>query len=285
MERILVAGGTGHLGREVVAELKRRGRWVRVLTRHPERVDFDVDDVVVGDLVDAASLQGACDGVEAVFSAAGASIDLGLKRGSPGFEKVDYEGNTNLVVAAKAARVKKMVYVSVFSTPAYERLSYVYTHMMVADTLAHTGLDYAVIEPTGFFSAFAVLPRMVRLGIAPLIGTGEARTNPIHEKDLALVCADAIDSGQGAIPVGGPEVLTRRAIFEKAFEAVGKKPRFVRIPNGLVAFNRWMISGMDPRLSDLIAFFQAVNQTDVVAPAQGNLRLGDYFRGLVARQK
>ena len=93
MKRILVAGGTGHLGREVIAELKRRGQWVRVLTRHPERVDFEVDDVVGGDLMDAASLHGACQGVEAVFSAAGASVDLGLKRRSPGFESVDYEGN------------------------------------------------------------------------------------------------------------------------------------------------------------------------------------------------
>ena len=178
-----------------------------------------------------------------------------------------------------------MVYVSVFSTPVYEHLSYVRAHTMVADILSRTGLAYAVIQPTGFFSAFAVLPRLVRLGLAPLMGTGEARTNPIHEKDLALICADAIENGQGPIPVGGPEVLTRRAIFEKAFEAVGKKPRFIRVPSGLVAFNRWAISGLDPRLSELIVFFQAVNQTDVVAPARGNLRLGDYFREMVARQR
>ena len=284
MKRILVAGGTGHLGVEVVAELKRRGWWIRLLTRRPEQVRLAVDEVVGADLMDADSLHGVCDGMEAVFSAAGASVDLALRRGSPDF-RVDNVGNANLIVAAHAAKVRKFVYVSVFATPVYEHLSYVRAHTSVADLLRQTDFASAIIQPTGFFSAFAVLPRMVRFGVAPLIGDGEALTNPIHEQDLALVCADTVENGEGEIPVGGPEVLSRRAIFERAFEAVGKKPRFVRVPNGLVRFNQGLVARLDPRLGALIAFFQAVSQTAVVAPAHGNLRLGDYFRDLVARPR
>ena len=139
-------------------------------------------------------------------------------------------------------------------------------------------IDHAVIEPTGFFSSFEVLLRLVRPGVAPLIGDGTAQTNPIHEKDLAPVCADAIEHGYGTLPVGGPEVLSRRAIFERAFEAVGKKPRFVRLPDGYVNVNRWIVSRLDPRLGALMAFFKAVSQTDIIAPAYGSRRLDDFFR-------
>ena len=285
MNRILVAGGSGHLGRETIAELKRRGRWVRILTRRPEQLTLDVDDIARGDLLDLSSLQKACKGIDCVFSVAGASVDLGLAWRSPGFRAVDYTGNINLLTAAQTTAVKKFVYVSVFNTPAYADLAYVRAHTDVAHALRQADLAYAVIEPTGFFSAFAVFPRLVRYGVAPLIGTGEAKTNPIHEKDLARICADAIETGDGEIPIGGPEVLSRRAIFELAFNAVGKKPRFVHLPNGLVSFNQWTISRIDPRLGDLVAFFKVVSQTDVVAPAQGHLRLEDYFRALVAHSR
>lgn len=277
MEKIVVAGATGHVGAEVVAELQRRRKWIRVLTRHPERVSFEADDIVGADLLNPASLRGVCDGIDGVFSAAGASVALNPAWQSPGYRAVDYAGNMNLLQAALAAGVKKFTYVSVFNTPALADLAYVRAHADVAEALRRADLDHAVIEPTGFFSSLAILLRLVRLGVAPLIGSGAARTNPIHEKDLAPVCADAIEHGHGVLPVGGPEVLSRRAIFERAFEAVGKKPRFVRLPNGYVNVNRWVASRLDPRLGELMAFFKAVSQTDIIAPAYGSRRLDEYF--------
>ncbi|MFJ2739433.1 SDR family oxidoreductase [Streptomyces sp. NPDC087440] len=66
-QKVLVAGATGTVGREVVAELLARGARVRALTRNPAKADFPAEvEVVRGDLGDPASLAPALEGVEAV---------------------------------------------------------------------------------------------------------------------------------------------------------------------------------------------------------------------------
>jgi uncharacterized protein YbjT (DUF2867 family) len=62
--KILVTGGTGHVGSEVVKELKKRGGDVRVLVREKDAPKPDGVEVTVGDLLDPVSIQKALDGVD-----------------------------------------------------------------------------------------------------------------------------------------------------------------------------------------------------------------------------
>jgi dihydroflavonol-4-reductase len=77
--RIMVTGGTGHVGSHIVLALLRDGHSVRLLVRRPEQVAvtfgphdvrFGPDDVVVGDVLDAASVTRALDGCDAAVHAA-----------------------------------------------------------------------------------------------------------------------------------------------------------------------------------------------------------------------
>ena len=66
--RILVLGGTGLMGREVLGALRRRGATARVLVRDPARLTtLEGVEVVVGDLRDPASVRGAMEGISTVF--------------------------------------------------------------------------------------------------------------------------------------------------------------------------------------------------------------------------
>lgn len=277
MARILVAGATGHLGKYIVQELKSRNHWVRALTRKPMRLYPEVDDLVGGDLNHIQSLNAACGGIDIIISAAGSSLNPSLSKKERDYNTVDYYGHRNLLHVAGTSGVKRFVYVSVFSTPALETLDYVSAHTRFADALRGAGLSYAIIQPTGFFSAFDAVLDLARNGVVPLIGDGTAVTNPIHEEDLARVCVDAIEGSNRDIPVGGPDVFTRRQIFELAFRALEKKPRFVRIPSAAVAAQTRILSLFNPRASQLMAFLQQVSQVDVVAPSYGERRLGAYF--------
>lgn len=70
---------------------------------------------------------------------------------------------------------------------------------------------------------------MAARGRAILIGDGSAHTNPIDERDLSAICADAVLITDRDLPPGGPEVLSRRRIAEMAFEALNRKPRISSI--------------------------------------------------------
>jgi uncharacterized protein YbjT (DUF2867 family) len=284
MRKVLVAGATGTLGRAVVCRLKGQGHWVRGLGRSVPRLrGLPLDETFEGDLTDPESLHGCCDGVDAVLSCAGASMqitDLGDRRS---FEAVDFVGNRNLLAEAGRAAVGKFVYVSLHAADRLLATEYARAHERFVALLRESGLPSTVVRPTGFFSVFGEVLHMARKGRGVLIGSGEARTNPVHEADVAAICVEALDRQDADIAVGGPEVMSRRRIAELAFEVLGTRPRITSIPpwmfHALVAPARlW-----NRRLHALMVFGAAVSVVDVVAPMVGRSDLRSYFRELAEK--
>jgi uncharacterized protein YbjT (DUF2867 family) len=278
METVLVAGASGQLGRYVVAELRSRGYRVRALARDPARLAGDADETARGDLLDPPSLAAACAGADIVFSCAGASMCLGGLRDRRGPMEVDWGGNRNLLAAARGAGVRRFVYVSVFGAPGMRGLEYTDAHERFADELKESGMDHAIVRPTGFFSFFGEIAKMAKQGRGIVIGDGSARTNPIHEADLAEVCADAVAGGAREIAAGGPDVLTRAEIVALAFRALGREPRLTRMPPALFRASAAVMRPFNRRIAALLAFGAAVSQIDCIAPPTGTRRLEDYFR-------
>jgi len=113
---ILIAGGTGRLGRVLTGTLTRRGLPVRVLTRDPARAASLAGhgiEVVTGDVRDRASLPAAARGADVVVSAVhGLAGPGGVSPAT-----VDYQGNINLIDSARDAGAE-FVLVSVVGAAA-----------------------------------------------------------------------------------------------------------------------------------------------------------------------
>jgi uncharacterized protein YbjT (DUF2867 family) len=189
--RILLAGATGYLGGFVLRELKKRGHFVRALARSPERItSADPDEVTRAEITRPETLVAAGDGMECVFSS------IGITRQHDGltWRDVDYQGNLNLLRAARAAGVSRFVYVSLFDGARLRCLDIVAAHEDFVDELKASGLEWIVIRPTGYFSDLKEVYDMAGRGRVYLFGRGEHRVNPIHGEDLASVCADAIEA-------------------------------------------------------------------------------------------
>src|SRR4051794_6934854 len=116
---ILVAGGTGGLGREIVGRLTAADQDVRVLTRDVAHAEGLAVDLAVGDLRDASSLVPAMRGASVVVSAAHGF--LGGRGAGP--EEVDDGGNGNLVRAARDAGVEHVVLLSALDARADHPMS------------------------------------------------------------------------------------------------------------------------------------------------------------------
>jgi uncharacterized protein YbjT (DUF2867 family) len=283
--RILVAGAGGHLGRHVVRAFHGRGWRVRALTRRADATPdaLGADEVAHGDLLRPETLPAACAGVDLVFSCAGASLDVRALGDRRTFAEVDERGNLALLDAARRAGVGRFAYVSLACGPSLAHTEYARAHEAVVDALARSGVARTVVRPTGFFWIFEEILRMARSGRAGVVGDGSARTNPIHEADLADACADAVAAGVPELSVGGPEVLTREEIARLALAACGKSPRVAHVPPAVARTLAAVARPFHTRIAAVLEFGVAVGLVDVVAPRRGSRTLGAHFRELAAR--
>jgi uncharacterized protein YbjT (DUF2867 family) len=281
MTTLLVAGATGALGRAIVREALGRGLAVRALVRDPARLDPGLRDriaIVVGDARDPAVAARAVAGADRVLSCAGASVLPGV-RGWRGYGAVDWPLNQRLFAAAARAGARRAIYVSVHHPPAMRSIGYIAAHEQVVELLRAGPTPWAVIRPTGFFSAVGAFVDLARRGAVPEIGGGRTRSNPIADEDLAAVCVDAALADEPALEIaaGGPDVLTRRELAALAFAALGAPARFRRIPTWLVRAGAVALRPLHPRMSQFAAFMAALARHDAVAPIRGQRRLADHF--------
>jgi len=288
MQKVLVAGATGYLGKFVARELKERGYWVRVLARNPVKLGQTgpfqepavkdlVDDIFTGEVTMPETLSSLCDGIDIVFS----SIGITRQRNKLSFRDVDYQGNKNILDLALKASVKQFIFVSVFQADLLRHIPMVRVREDFVDDLRQSGLSYSIIRPTGYFSDMTEFLNMANSGRVYLIGDGSKKINPIHGADLAKICVDAIDTRQPEISVGGPETYTHNEIAELAFSVLVKHPRITRIPAGLVNALVKIIRPFSAHYYSLAAFFATAVQMDFAAPQTGTHTLGQYYREIM----
>ncbi len=113
--RVLVTGGSGFVGANLVTELLERGHQVRSFDRAPSPLPAHPRlQVLQGDICDTDTVAAAVDGIDTVFHTAaiidlmgGASVTDEYRQRS---FAVNVGGTENLVHAAQAAGVKRFVY-------------------------------------------------------------------------------------------------------------------------------------------------------------------------------
>lgn len=278
MKKILVAGATGYLGRNVVKALKDRGYWVRALGRSEtklEPISAFADEEFIGEVTDLGSLDGLCDGIDVVFS----SVGITRQKDGLTYRDVDYQGNRNLLTVAEESRVSKFVYVHVLNAEKLQHIAMIQAKQAFVDEFKQSALETTVICPTGFFSDMEEFLSMARSGRVYLFGNGSNRINPIHGADLAEVCVDALESPKSQIDVGGPEIFTYREIAELAFDVLAKPKKIICLPKKLIAAAIGAFRWLAPvKTYGPVQFLTAVMTMDVVGEPFGERRLLDYFR-------
>lgn len=284
MPRLLVAGATGYLGGFLLAEARRRGHTVRALTRSPDRLSRHaaaIDETFVGEITRPETLDGVARDIDVVIS----SIGITRQKDGLTYEDVDYQGNLNLLRESVRSGVRKFVYVSVLHSEQMPDLKIVHAKEHFVRELAASGISHAVIRPNGYFSDMLEFLRMARRGRVFVFGRGEFRINPISGRDVAVRCLDAVDLDSPELSFGGPETLTHREIAEKAFEALGTRPRVTCVPVTLAKVLLWVVRKIAPaRVHGPMEFTLTVLTTDMVGPTSGKDRLFDFFVSEVAQE-
>lgn len=277
---LLLAGASGHVGQAILERLQPRSNVVRTLSHNPKNkthLQTLANESIFADALAPHALNGICEGIEVVISCLGASVSMKSHDKRP-YSQLDYQANHNLLQAARQDGVRKFIYVSAWKEASYSHTGYVRGHEAFVKELIASGLDYTIVRPTGIFCTMLEFLDMARQGRVPLLGDGSARTNPVHEKDVASVCVQAIQESHSEIGVGGPDIFSRKQIYELAFAALGRPPRFMNVSPAMMKWGAKVVKFWNPRQSELLEFAAHVSVCDGIAPAVGQRNLVDYFR-------
>jgi len=282
MEKVLIVGSTGYLGSHAVKAFKEKGYYVRALARDKVKLDpvkSYIDDIFEGHVTQPETLKGVCDGIDYVFS----SLGITRQPGNETYMDVDYGGNKNILDLCIQASVKKFIFTSVFNPHDKNDILIFQAKEKFVEELKNSGIDYAVMRPTAFFSDMGELFKMGQKGKITLIGDGQTKSNPIDGYDLAGICVDAINSKEKDIPVGGPEIYTQQEAAELIFSILGTPPKISRIPLFIVrAVAAVVLPFLGTRKRGGLEFLLTVFMNDFVAPCYEGKSMKDYFIELKA---
>lgn len=279
---VVVAGASGVIGSEVVRELQAREIRVRALVREPARLTTEPEEIFVGNLLNPRTLEGVCAGADTVVSCAGAPLTppRPFAGRSETFHAVNDLGNRALLREAESAGVRRFAYVSLYAGRFFGMMECVRAHESFAAALRDAPVGPLIVRCAPTFARAAELVALARKrGKLAIPGTGQAKTNPIHERDAAKAIVDALDSGAREVDAGGPDTLTHQEVAEMAAEAAGGVPlRFTRLWRAQCRASLRRFSGAHGR--DAALYRLAESEVDVVAPAVGERRLRDYFAAM-----
>ncbi|MHB8459942.1 MAG: SDR family oxidoreductase [Candidatus Limnocylindrales bacterium] len=231
---ILVAGGTGTLGRRVIRLLTERGLAVRILTRDTARarqLASDGVEIVVGDVADEPSVERAVAGVATVVSAIQGFGGVDAR----GPAAVDDRGNATLIEAAHRAAVAQFVLLSIAQAAADHPIEHFRTKYAAEQTLRASGVPWTIIRPTAYmetFIDFLVRP-LLETGTTRMVGRGDNPINFVSAEDVArfvdLAVVDPTLRG-AAIDVPGPENITLSGFIAAAQAVAGRSGRVRHAP-------------------------------------------------------
>lgn len=230
---VLVTGGTGALGRELVVALRAAGHRARVMSRRPgSGADWAHANLATGKGVDDAVAD-----MDVVVHAATAATQPWRLRGT------DVRGTRRLIGAAKRAHVKHFVYPSIVGM---EGIAYPYYGVKLAAEriVAQDAVPWSIMRATQFHTlmeiflgAFSKLPR---LSMVPLAW----QFQPVDTRDVALRLVEvATAQPAGRLPdFGGPEVRTFKSLAESWLKARRLDKKLVNLPIPL-KFSRQVSEG------------------------------------------
>jgi uncharacterized protein YbjT (DUF2867 family) len=235
MGPILVTGGTGHLGRDLVSFLEADGHGVRVLARIPG--DDPAVEWVQGDLATGRGVAEAVAGAQTIVHAA--TFSPMARRGGPRpvdfFQtptEVDVEGTRGLLAEAKRAAVGHFLHVSIVGLEHLRRLPYARVKLAAEDLVRESGVPWSIARATPFYWLLdrMLAKNLARLPVWPLLA--DLPFQPVDSKDFAEYLVECLADGTRGDreEFGGPEIMSLGELVAQYRDARDLRRPILRLP-------------------------------------------------------
>lgn len=267
--KLLVVGGTGTLGRQIVRRALDEGHEVQCLVRSFQRATFLREwgaQLFRGNLCQPESLTAALEGIEVV-------IDAATARPSDTAEKVDWQGKVNLIKAAKAANIQQFVFFSILDAEKYPHVPLMDIKRCTEKFLVESGVPYTILRPCGFLQGLIgqyAIPILEKQAVWVM---GEAAPMAYMDtQDMARFAIAALttpDALNRSFPLAGTRAWGAYEIVRLCERLSGQEAKTATMPLGLLRAVRKITSAFQWgwTLADRLAFTEVIVGTEpITAP-------------------
>ena len=215
---ILVTGGTGGVGSELLRLLSKAGIVTRALARHPQRAQaLPGITWIAGDLSKPGTLTSAFEGARTLFLLTSYYEDM-------------VELQHNAISAARAAGVTYVVKISAFAASDHSRAPVGRWHYQVEKELQESGLGWTILRPHHFMQNLLAQAEYVRTEGVVYSASGDGKIPYVDGRDVAAVAFATLTQpghlGKKYV-VTGSEAISYRQAAEIIGAVIGKPVRFV----------------------------------------------------------
>jgi NADH dehydrogenase len=257
--KVIIAGGTGFLGRHVTAALGGAGHELVLLARGHHQVNPRSGMAVFP--WDAAAEGLSLEPPPESLKESDAIVNLiGIKRelGTQTFERVHVLATANLIRLAKALGIKRFLHISVVSSRPDKKSAYHDTKWRAEELVKESGLEVTILKPGVIFGPgddmVTHLVKMLRFfPLFPIVGKGRSLLQPIHANDVAKAVLLALERPLAigkSYDIVGPRRMTLRQVVQAVAEGMAMKPWIVSTP---IWLHRLAVHGMNALLSNPLA--------------------------------
>jgi uncharacterized protein YbjT (DUF2867 family) len=214
--KILVTGGTGHVGSEVVKELQKRKADIRLLVRKEDTATPAGVEKAVGDLLDPVSVQKAMEGIDKLYLL-NAVLPDELTQGLIAYD------------LAKKLELSHVVYHSVFRVEHFKDVPHFASKLAIENALREFDVPFTVLRPNYFMQNDASLKDpLTKAGIYPM-PLGDVGVSVVDVRDIAEAAAIVLTSGEHSgktYNLNGPEVVSGAKAASIWGEVLGKRIQY-----------------------------------------------------------
>lgn len=237
MARILVTGGSGFLGRKVLAALVEQGHVVYALI-HRHTLEIDGVTSITGDIDKPTELLEKIQESKQSFDIVLHMIGI-IREKPPSitFQKLHTEATINIVTITQQLRIPKIVYISALGTGKNAPGPYFQSKYQSEEAIKSSGLTYIILRPSIIWDVPSEVANQLKyVNLLPFITLTPGKSlnivQPILRKDLAAIISDIIEKPQAEntiLEAGGAKKYT----FRDFVKMTGRRKKFT-IPIPLI---------------------------------------------------